>query len=102
MSYLRISLCTDVGLNHKRFLLCLMFALDIENDSLLRPRPMCAGADQGFLKGGGAILGLQAKKGPTLSPMLKSLHRGPKRWGPDPLDPPPPRSAHDVLQMDII
>ena len=27
--------------------------------------------------------------GPTLGPMLKSLHRGPKGGGPDPLDPPP-------------
>ena len=33
-----------------------------------------------FTKGGG----------PTLGPMLKSLHRGPKGGGPDPLDPPPP------------
>ena len=32
-----------------------------------------------FTKGGG----------PTLGPMLKSLHRGPKGGGPDPLDPPP-------------
>ena len=31
-----------------------------------------------FTKGGG----------PTLGPMLKSLHRGPKGGGPDPLDPP--------------
>ena len=37
----------------------------------------------------GSILGLQAKKGgPTLGPMLKSLHRGPKGGGPDPLPPP--------------
>ena len=28
--------------------------------------------------------------GPALGPMLKSLHRGPKGGGPDPLDPPPP------------
>ena len=59
-----------------------------------------------FLKKGGAILGLQAKKrgggggsggSPILGPMLKSLHivpgRGPKRGGGgrdplDPLDPP--------------
>ena len=66
---------------------------------------MCvSGADPGFLKGGGVHLdlGLQAKKGgggprggPTLGPMLKSLHRGPKGGGggPDPLDPPPPGSA---------
>ena len=40
-----------------------------------------AGADPGFLKGGGSILGLQAKKkggGPRGGPKLKSLHRGPK------------------------
>ena len=37
-----------------------------------------------FTKGGG----------PTLGPMLKSLHRGPKGGGPDPLDPPPPWIRH--------
>ena len=40
----------------------------------------------------GSILGLQAKKGggPTLGPMLESLHRGPKGGSrpPAPLDPP--------------
>ena len=50
------------------------------------------GADPGFLKGG-SILGLQAKKGgPTLGPVLKSLHRGPKGGGSGP--PERPGSAH--------
>ena len=61
-----------------------------------------AGADPGFLKGGGVHLRFTSKKkegpggGPTLGPMLKSLQRGQKKWegGPDPL-PPPPGSAHD-------
>ena len=47
--------------------------------------------------GGGSILGLQTKKGgpgggPTLGPVLNSLHSGPKRRGfrtpAPPLDPP--------------
>ena len=64
---------------------------------------MPRGGSSIFYKGGGGILGLQAVKGrgggvqeggPTLIPMLKSLQRGPKRRGPDPRTPPPPRSAH--------
>ena len=53
----------------------------------LRGTGLSAGTDPGFLKGGGSILGLQAKEGggprggPTLGPMLKSLHRGPKGGG---------------------
>ena len=46
------------------------------------------GGSRIFERGGGSILGLQAKKGgggprggPTLGPMLKSLHRGPKEGG---------------------
>ena len=54
------------------------------------------GRIQDFGKGGGGILGLQTKGGgPTLCSMLKSLYRGPKKGGPDPLDP-PPGSAHDM------
>ena len=62
--------------------------------------PYIPGADPGFFKGGGgggSILGLQAKRGwgagggPIVGPMLKSLHSGPKRGGPD-----PPGSAHDT------
>ena len=56
------------------------------------------GRVQVFWKGV-SILGLQAKKGdpgggPTLGSMLKSLQRGQKRGGPDPLDTPRPRCAH--------
>ena len=55
-----------------------------------------AGADPGFLKGG-PILGLQAKQkggvgprgGPTVAPMLKNLHRGPKGGGEPPGHPRP-------------
>ena len=49
--------------------------------------PTIAGADPGFLKVGGGGGGGQAKGGgvqgggPTLGPMLKSLHRGPKGGG---------------------
>ena len=62
-----------------------------------------AGADPGFLKrGGGASIGLQAKKGdsgggPILGPMLKSLHRGPK-GGSSPPDPDPPMGSSHILQ----
>ena len=67
------------------------------------------GRIQDVKKGGGSILGLQAKQGdpgggPTMSPMLKSLQRGPKKRvgggvsGPlDPLDPPTPRISHMSL-----
>ena len=56
--------------------------------------PSDSGADPGFLKGGVQIRSIPAKKGlpdggPILGPMLKSLHRGTKGGGPDPLDPPP-------------
>ena len=48
----------------------------------------------------GSILGLQAKKGggPTLGPMLKSLHRGPKGGGGvrTPWTPPPPPGSATV------
>ena len=60
-------------------------------------------ADPGFVKGGGGIIGLQAKKGgpgggPTLGPMLKSLQRGLKGGGQAPWTPPPPLgSAHGGL-----
>ena len=62
------------------------------------------GRIQDFWKGGGSILGLQAKKGgggprggPTLGPMLKSLHRGPKGGVRTPrTPPPPPGSATEV------
>ena len=57
------------------------------------------GRIQDFSKGGGSILGLQAKKkgggpegGPTLGSMLKSLHSGPKRGARTPW--PRPGSAH--------
>ena len=54
------------------------------------------GADPGFLKGGGVHLRSTSKKrggggprgGATLGPMLKSLHRGPKRGGSGPPAPP--------------
>ena len=56
-----------------------------------------AGADPGFLKGGGHIMSTSKKGGqtggPILGPMLKSLHRGTKGGGanpPGPLDPPLP------------
>ena len=58
------------------------------------------GADPGFLKrGGGSILGLQAKKGvpgggPTLGPMLNSLYRGPQKGGGRP---PTPRVRSCIL-----
>ena len=50
-------------------------------------------ADPGFLKGGGVQIRSTSKKGgpdggPILGPMLKSLHRGTKGGGGDPLDPP--------------
>ena len=54
-----------------------------------------AGADPGFLKGGGgSILGLQAKRGGSkrgsnFGPNVKKPTSWPKRGGPDPLDPPP-------------
>ena len=59
-----------------------------------RTAPMLVQRPPGFLKGGGARLGLPAKGGgadggPILGPMLKNLHRGTKGGGPDPLDPPP-------------
>ena len=70
----------------------------------LSPSPSGAGADPGFLKGGGGSrLGLQAKKGgpdggPILGPMLKSLHRATKGGGgPDPLD--PPGSANEEVLL---
>ena len=54
--------------------------------------------DPGFRKGGGGILGLQAKQGggagggPTLGPVLKSIQRGQRGEGSGPpgplLDPP--------------
>ena len=58
----------------------------------------CAGADPGFFKrgvykqrkGGGGTGG-----GPILGPMLKAYIVG-QKGGPDPLTPPPPRSAHTV------
>ena len=60
-------------------------------------RTPATGADPGFLKSG---VHLQAKKkgggageGPILGPMLKSLHRGPKRGVRTPWTPPPPGSA---------
>ena len=40
------------------------------------------------------LLDIHKRGGPTLGPMLKSLHRGPKGGGPDPLDPPPPWIRH--------
>ena len=53
-----------------------------------------SGADPGFFKRGGSILGLQANKGgpgggPTLGPTLKSLYRAPKRGSGPPAPPPP-------------
>ena len=54
------------------------------------------GADPGFLKRGGSILGLQAKKGgPILGPMLKSLHSGPTMG----IRPPPPGFAHACIDI---
>ena len=56
------------------------------------------GADPGvFKRVGGSILGLQAKKGgfrrgSNFGPNVKKPTSWHKKGGPDPLDPPPPRS----------
>ena len=54
-----------------------------------------SGEDPGFLKGGGRGVQIRSTRkkggpdgGPILGPMLKSLHRGTKGGGPDPLAPP--------------
>ena len=57
------------------------------------------GRIQDLERGGGSIIGLQAKKGgpgggPTFGPMLKSLQRGQKGDGP-----PPPRIRSCILYM---
>ena len=65
-----------------------MFAWSLENrkEQLMMISNRSQGRIQDFWKGGGAILGLQAKKkgggaggGPTLGPMLKILRRGPEK-----------------------
>ena len=58
-----------------------------------------AGADPGFLKGGGihprstSKKGGGSKRGSNFGPNVKKPTSWPKRGGPDPLDPPPPGSA---------
>ena len=52
-----------------------------------------SGADPGLFERGGVQIRSTSKKGgpdggPILGLMLKSLHRGTKGGGPDPLDPP--------------
>ena len=60
------------------------------------PHPKSRGGPRIFERGGGGVhLRSTSKKGgarggPTLGPMLKSLHRGPKGGGPDPPPPPDP------------
>ena len=64
------------------------------------PAQGTSGADPGFFKKGGGILGLQAKKGggASLGPMLKSLHRGPK-GGSGPPAPPGSATEHPVTPL---
>ena len=70
---------------------------------------MYAGADPGFLKGGGGPSYVYKQKrggpggGPTLGQMLKSLHRGQKGapGPPAPLDPPMCMHGYSPCPTDI-
>ena len=81
--------------------------------SFTRVNPTCnhnrvSGADPGFFKrGGGSILGLQAKKGGSrrgsnFGPNVKKPTTWAKRGALDPLDPPPPDPPIGIFNVEKI
>ena len=88
-------------INKNIFIVLILSRWQIEELSSYYCRPTQPGRIQDFSNGGGVHLRsttVQAKEtgggvregGPILGPMLKSLHSGPERGGPDPLPPDPP------------